>query len=128
MKTPLLTALTLVILFDSLGWAFGVLPTLKYAFTHRTLPTVGGIRLLGGRLEALGIEAVIVTGIVFVVISGLKLLAAYWIWQGRADGAVLALILLALSAIFWYAFELPLGPVGGLVQVVLLVLAWKSLG
>jgi hypothetical protein len=127
LSTTLINVLIVVILIDSLGWAFGVLPVLKYAFTHRTLPTIRGIRLLGGPLEALGIEAVIVTGIVFVVVSGLKLLAAYWIWQARLDGAILELILLGLSAIFWYAFELPLGPASGVIQIVLLALVWNSL-
>ncbi len=127
MRTPLVTALTIMIIFDALGWAFGVLPALKYALSHRTLPTVGGIRLLSGPLEALGIEAVIVTGLIFVVVSALKLLAAYWLWQARLDGAVLLVILLGLSAIFWYAFALPLGPVSGLIEVILLILAWPSL-
>lgn len=127
MKPPFITALTVMVVFDALGWAFGVLPALKYALTHRTLPTVGGIRLLSGPLEALGIETVVVAGLVFVVVSGLKLLAAYWLWHARMDGAVLLLILLGLSAIFWYAFELPFGPVGGIIEVVLLALAWSSL-
>lgn len=127
MRTPFVTGLTIMVIFDALGWSFGVLPALKYALTHRTLPTVGGIRLLSGPLEALGIEAVIVTGLVFVVVSALKLLAAYWLWQARLDGAVLLVILLSLSAIFWYAFELPLGPVGGLIEVILLALAWPGL-
>lgn len=79
-------------------------------------------------MEAFGIEAVIVTGIMFVVVSALKLLAAYWLWQGRTDGAILQIILLGLSAIFWYAFELPFGPVGGVIQIVLLALVRQSLG
>ena len=128
MKTPLVTALTIVVVIDALGWALGVLPVLKYALTHRSLPTVGGIRLLSGPIETLGIEAVIVTGIVFVVVSALKLLAAYWLWQARLDGAILEIILLGLSAIFWYAFELPFGPIGGVVVGVLMALAWNSLG
>lgn len=128
MRTPLVTALAIVVVFDALAWSFSVLPVLKYAQTHRDLPTVYGIRLLSGPIEALGIEAVIVTGIVFVVVSALKLLAAYWIWQARLDGAILEIILLSLSAIFWYAFELPFGPLGGVIQVVLLALVWQSLG
>ena len=127
MKPPFITALTVMVVFDALGWAFGVLPALKYALSHRTLPTVGGIRLLSGPLEALGIEAVIVTGLIFVVVSALKLLAAYWLWQARLDGAVLLVILLGLSAIFWYAFALPLGPLSGLIEAILLALAWQSL-
>lgn len=127
MRSTLVTVLTLVVVFDALAWIFGVLPTLKYALDHRVLPTVGPIRLLAGPMEALGIEAVIVTGLVFVFVSALKLLAAYWLWHSRLDGAVLELILLGLSAIFWYAFELPFGPIAGLVQIILLVLVWGSL-
>lgn len=128
MRTPLVTTLTIVIVVDALGWAFGVLPVLKYALAHRTLPTIGRMRLLSGPMEALGIEAVIVTGVVFVVISALKLLAAYWIWQARMDGAILQIILLSLSTLFWYAFALPFGPLGGVIQIILLALVWKSLG
>lgn len=126
MRTPLVTALTFVVIFDALAWIFGVLPVLKYLLTHRTLPIVGGIRLLGGPLDALGIEAVIVTGLIFVVVSALKLLAAYWLWHGQMDGAILLIILLGLSAIFWYAFALPFGPVVGVIEVVLLALVWRS--
>ena len=127
MHTWPVTVLTILIVFDSLAWILGVLPTLQYALSHRTLPTLGGIRLLSGPFEALGIESLIVAGLVFVVVSALKLLAAYWIWHVRIDGAVLELILLGLSAIFWYGFALPFGPLGGVAVLVLLALAWKSL-
>ena len=123
-----MTALTFVVIFEALAWIFGVLPVLKYALAYRELPTVGGIKLLSGPIESLGIEAVIVTGLVFVVVSGLKLLSAYWLWHMRMDGAILEIILLGLSAIFWYAFELPFGPLGGVIVVVLLALTWGRLG
>ena len=29
---------------------------------------------------------------------------AYWLWQFRIDGAILGLILIGLSSIFWYGF------------------------
>ena len=128
MSTSLVKALTILVIFDALAWIFGVLPVLKYLLTHRTLPVVGSIRLLGGPLDALGVEAVVVTGIVFVVVSALKLLAAYWLWHGQMDGAILLIILLGLSAIFWYAFALPLGPLVGVIEAILLALAWKNLG
>lgn len=128
MRTWPVTVLTIVILFDSLGWIIGVLPTLQYALRHRSLPKLAGITLLSGPFEALGIESLIVAGLVFVVVSGLKILAAYWIWHLRIDGAVLELILLGLSAIFWYGFALPFGPVGGVLVLALSALAWKSLG
>jgi hypothetical protein len=127
MHTSLTTVLSVVVYIDAFGWLIGVIPTLYYAFTHRTLPTVGGIRLLGGPFETLGIEALIVAGIVYVVVSALKIMAAYWLWNSRKDGAVLELILLGLSTVFWYGFALPFGPPLGITQVVLLALVWRTL-
>ena len=126
MRTPLVTALTVVIVFDALAWSLGVLPVLRYAFVHGTLPMTFGFKNLGGPFEALGLNALIVAGIVFVAISLLKLLAAYWTWNLRMDGPVFELILLAISAIFWYGFALPLGPLLGLAQVVLIAFSWQS--
>ena len=127
MHTSLTTVLSVVVYIDAFGWLIGVIPTLYYAFSHRTLPTVGGIRLLGGPFETLGIEALIVAGIVYVVVSALKIMAAYWLWNSRMDGAVLELILLGLSTVFWYGFALPFGPPLGITQVVLLALVWRTL-
>ena len=127
MRTSLNMALTIAVCIDAFIWLVGVIPTLYYAFTHRALTTVAGIRLMGGPFEALGLEGLIVAGIIFVVVSALKILAAYWLWESRRDGAVLELILLGLSAIFWYGFALPLGPLLGILQIVLLALVWSSL-
>lgn len=127
MRTSLTAALSVIVYIDAFGWLIGVVPTLYYAFTHRTLPTIGGIRLLSGPFEKLGLEGLIVAGIVFVVVSALKILAAYWLWNSTLDGAVLELILLGLSAIFWYGFALPFGPPLGITQIVLLALVWSSL-
>ena len=127
MRTSLTAALSVLVYIDAFGWLIGVVPTLYYAFTRRTLPTLAGIRLLGGPFEKLGLEVLIVAGIVFVVVSALKILAAYWLWSSRLDGAVLELILLGLSAIFWYGFALPFGPLLGITQVVLLALVWGTL-
>ena len=83
---------------------------------------------MGGPFESLGIDALIVMGIIFVVVSAMRFLAAYWLWQSRRDGAVLGLILLGLSTIFWYGFVLPLGPLLGVAELVLLMLVWRTLG
>jgi hypothetical protein len=112
---------------DAFMWLVGMVPTLYYAFSQGDLPTFGGIQLLGGPFEKLGINALIVAGIGYIIVSALKILAAYWLGQSRQDGAVLEIILLGLSAIFWFGFDLPLGPIMGIIQVVLLVLGWKTL-
>ena len=126
MRTPLVTALALVIAFDALAWSLGVLPVLRHAMNHGELPKMAGFTALSGPFEALGLNSLVVAGIVFVAISLLKLLAAYWVWNLRMDGLVFELILLGISAIFWYGFALPLGPLGGLVEIVLMALTWRT--
>ena len=127
MPASLTTVLSIVVYIDAFMWLVGMVPTLYIALTQKRLPTLTGMRLLGGPFEKLGIDALIVAGIGYIIVSALKILAAYWLGQSRQDGAVLEIILLGLSAIFWYGFELPLGPILGIIQVVLLVLAWKTL-
>lgn len=126
MKDSLVTALTVFIVFDALGWSMGVLPVLRHVLIHRELPITFGFRALSGPFEALGLNALVVAGLIFVVVSLLKLLAAYWTWGHRMDGPVFQLILLGISAIFWYGFALPFGPPVGLIQLVLMALSWQS--
>lgn len=123
MRSPLVTVLCVLIVVDALGWALGVLPVLRYAFINRELPVTFGFRALSGPFESLGLDALIVAGLLYVAISLLKLLAAYWTWNLRLDGPIFELILLALGAVFWYGFALPFGPLVGLPQIVLIALA-----
>jgi hypothetical protein len=127
MHAPLVKVLSIVVYIDAFIWIVGVVPTLYYAFTHRALPTFGGIRLLGGPFEKLGLDSLIVAGMLYIVVSNLKILAAYWLQSSRMDGAILESILLGLSAIFWYGFALPIGPLLGVIQIVLLALSWATL-
>lgn len=127
MRTPLITALSILAGLTGLGWAVGSVIPLYLLFTRGSLPRLGPITLLGGRFESLGTGAFIAAGLVFVAVSALRVLAAYWLSLGRQDGAMLELILLGLSAIFWYGFELPFGPIFGAAEVVLLVLVWGTL-
>ena len=124
----MIKALTFLIIFDSLGWIFGILPPMYYAYKNNSFPTWMGIRLLdGGPFGKLGIQAAILAGIMFIIVSALKLLAAYWVWNFQMDGAVLELILLILSAMFWYGFALPFGPPIDVAQAILFILCWHSL-
>ena len=127
MGTSLIKVLSIVVYIDAFIWLVGVVPTLYYAITHRVLPTIGRIRLMGGPFEKLGLDSLIVAGMLYIIVSGLKILAAYWLQNLRMDGAVLEVILLGLSAIFWYGFDLPIGPLLGVFQIVLLALAWSTL-
>lgn len=127
MHTSLVKVLVIMVVVDALGWGLGILPALQYALVHGSLrTTVFGIRGLSGPFEALGIGPLVVAGLLFVAVSAMKLLAAYWIWNLKMDGVVLELILLGLSTLFWYGFALPLAPIAGIAQIVLIVLAWRT--
>ncbi len=122
-----LKALVMLVVIEALISTIGVLPTLQYAVTHKSLPTIAGsIKALSGPFEALGMDAFIVAGLIFVAISALKFLATYWLWSLRLDGAILQLILLGVSAIFWYGFALPYGPLLGIPQATLIAFAWSG--
>ncbi len=69
MHTPLFKVLSIIVYIDAFIWLVGVVPTLYYAFTHRILPTFGGIRLLGGPFERLGLDALIVAGIGYIMVQ-----------------------------------------------------------
>jgi hypothetical protein len=123
----LVVALTILIVIEGLAGTLGVLPVLKYMLDNRALPTVfAGIRALSGPFEALGNDAMLATGLVFVVVSAFRFLAAYWIWNLRMDGFALELILLGLSIPFWYGFAVPFGPVLGIPVFILLILTRSS--
>ena len=126
MRSLQLKALVTLVIIEALISTIGVLPTLQYALTHKSLPTIaGGIKALSGPFEALGMEAFIVAGLIFVAISALKFLTTHWLWSLRLDGAILQLILLGVSTIFWYGFALPYGLLLGIPQAILIVLAWS---
>jgi len=98
-----------------------------YIFRHRSLPNLPGIPAVSGPFVGLGIDALFVAGLIFILVSALKILAAFWLWNSRVDGAVLGLILIGVSAVFWYGFELPLPPLVAAAEVVLVILTWSSL-
>ena len=126
--SPALTALIVLVLVEATISTLGVTLILRHALVHRRLPTIAGrIHALAGPFEALGLDSLIVAGLVFVAVSALKFLAAYWLGAGSLDGAVLQLILLAVSTIFWYGFAVPYGPVLGIPQVLLIALVWPDL-
>lgn len=106
----------------------GVAAILKSALDHRELPmTPFGFRLLSGPFERLGIDGLVVAGLVFVALSSLKFVSAWWLAGGRLDGAVLQLALVGASTVFWYGFAVPYGWVTGLPQVVLIAAVWSQL-
>jgi hypothetical protein len=75
--------------------------------------------------ESLGVDVAVVPAIlVFLVTCSLGVIAAIllWIRPTAVIGAILAIVVTALQAVFWVGFVLPFGPPGGLIVVALVAI------
>jgi hypothetical protein len=74
--------------------------------------------------ERWGLELDVITAILaFISACAVGVIAAIllWIRSTAVLGAVVAIAATALQAVFWVAFDLPFGPPGGVIVVVLVV-------
>jgi hypothetical protein len=79
----------------------------------------------GGPFEVQGIPTTIPLLASFLLICTLEGLAGWWLWRSHPRGAVLALVLLPVGAVFWWGFALPFPPLFALVRTVLILLNWR---
>ena len=79
-----------------------------------------------GPFEKLGTPAFFVSGLIFVSISAMKYFSAYWLWNMKFEGVALQLVLLGISAIFWYGYMIPYGPLFGVIQIILIIMTWND--
>ena len=132
-RHPAITAASILCYIHGVGWPISLASPIVYmirnrALQVRTLPGIGQIRGLAGPFEALGMDAMILLALLFSVVNLLFIPAGYWLWKSRRKGGMLADSLLALSAVFWWGFALPIPPIVGLLLAGLLAAGWKSLG
>ena len=64
----------------------------------------------------------------FLIVTLVAAGAAFLLWNGSKAGAVLALVLLPIEAVFWVGFALPIPWLIGVARVAYTALAWKALG
>lgn len=48
-------------------------------------------------------------------------------WRGHGSGAVLAVVMIPIEALFWYGYALPIPPALALLRVGLIGAAWPRL-
>ena len=63
----------------------------------------------------------------FLLVCAAECCAGWLLWGGHRAGAILALTLLSLGALYWWGFALPLPPLFALVRTLLIVRAWSTL-
>ncbi|HYQ84210.1 MAG TPA: hypothetical protein VEP28_09455, partial [Rubrobacter sp.] len=94
----------------------------------RGIPTIFGFPAYGrGPFERLGITTTVPLLSAFLLVCVLECVAGWLLWNASTTGAVLALALLPLGAVFWWGFALPIPPMFAVVRTLLLALSWRSL-
>lgn len=113
----------------SAGFGLSTIPVAIFLLRHRRLPVFAGLfESYGGPWSArLQPRTFTVLLMAFLVVTLVAAWTAWLVWNGSKAGAVLALVLLPIEAVFWIGFALPIPWLIGVARVVYVVLAWKAL-
>jgi hypothetical protein len=112
----------------AVGFGVFCIPAIRNLLTGRDIPIVMGFPAYGrGPFERHGIPSTVPLLAAFLLVCILEAVAGTLLWGGYRSGAVLALALLPLGALFWWGFDLPIPPVFAVLWTILIVLNWPAL-
>jgi hypothetical protein len=112
------------------GAGFGVfcIPAIRNLLLGGDIPIVMGFPAYGkGPFERNGIPTTIPLLAGFFLVCILQVAAGFLLWGSYRSGAVLALVLIPVGAVFWWGFALPIPPVFALFWTILILLNWQVL-
>jgi hypothetical protein len=111
------------------GFGLSAIPVAIYLQQRGHLPSFFGLfDMYGGPWSArLLDDAFVLRLIAFLTVTLVVAWAAWLVWNGSQAGAILALALLPIEAVFWLGFALPIPWLLGAARVILLLLGWKAL-
>ena len=114
--------------FIAIGFGVFCFPAIRNLLVGRDIPIVMGFPAYGrGPFERMGIPTTVPLLATFLLVCGLEAFAGYLLWGGYKTGAILALILLPLGAVFWWGFDLPIPPFFAAVWTILILMNWHAL-
>lgn len=114
--------------FNAIGFGVFCVPAIQNLRAGLDIPYVMGFPAYGhGPFEQVGIPTTVPLLAAFLLVCILEGVAGWLLWGGHRTGAILALALLPVGAIFWWGFALPIPPLLALVRTVLILLNWQSL-
>lgn len=123
-----LRAASVLLWLDALGFGLPCILGIWSVSTGRGVPLVFGFPSYGGGpFESHGIPTRIPLLAGFLLICTLEGLAGWWLWRSQRRGAVLALVLVPVGAVYWWGFALPFPPLFALARTVLILLNWRRL-
>lgn len=117
-----------------LSWisAFGLgvpcLMAIRNLSAGRDIPLVFGFPAYGGggfERHAMPTTIPLLAG--FLLVCVLEAVAGWLLWGSHRSGGILAMLLLAPGALYWWGFDLPYPPIAATVRTILIVLGWSSL-
>jgi hypothetical protein len=118
-----------LLLINGVGFGLPCVLAIRNLLAGHGIPYIMGFPAYGrGPFERIGISTTVPLLAAFLLICSLEIAAAGLLWSGEKTGAILALGLLPLGAVFWWGFALPIPPILAVVRTVLIVLNWQHLG
>jgi hypothetical protein len=113
---------------NAIGFGVFTIPAMARVRAGRDIPMVLGFPAYGrGPFEAHGIRSTVPLLAGFLVVCVMEGLAGWLLWGEHRSGAILAIAVLPLGAVYWWGFALPIPPVLALVRTALIVAAWHDL-
>jgi hypothetical protein len=114
--------------FVAVGFGIFCFPAIRNLMIGRDIPIVMGFPAYGrGPFERVGIPTTIPLLAGFLIVCILEAVAGILLWGGSRSGAVLALVLVPVSAVFWWGFALPIPPILASAWTVLILVSWQAL-
>jgi hypothetical protein len=114
--------------FVAVGFGVFCIPAIRNLMMGKSIPFVMGFPAYGqGPFERAGIPTTIPLLVAFLLVCILEGVAGFLLWGGYRSGAILALVLVPVGAIFWWGFALPIPPIFAAIWTILILLSWQAL-
>ena len=114
--------------FSGIGFGIPCLMAVNSLQAGRGIPRLFGFPAYGeGPFEQHGIQTTIPLLLAFFFVCLLEVAAGVPLWSGRRTGALLALGVIPLGAVFWWGFALPIPPLLAVARAILIAASWRSL-
>jgi hypothetical protein len=111
----------------AIGFGLPCLPVIRNLLTGRELPMIFGFRAFGGgAFERYGTNTMVALLAVFFFVCCAEGVAGFLLWNSSKLGAIVAVVLVPVGAVFWWGFALPFPPLIAVARTILIVLSWRT--
>lgn len=123
-----LRIVSIMLWFTAIGFGVFCPPAISNLLKGQDIPYVMGFPAYGkGPFENVGIPTTVPLLGAFLLVCVLEGIAGWMLWNGLKAGAILALVMLPVGAIFWWGFALPIPPIIAVIRTILILLSWPTL-